>query len=453
MFCTIQLSKLDSTPLYVQLANELARLIKEGVLKPKTKLPTIRSLSQSLNINRDTVVSAYKLLENQSLVYGHVGSGTYVASFDFEQGFEPENTLISCSTLNFPSDYYPIRVIRELMNDIINIDGWSAFSDPLQRHRILLKQTIVDFLHTVGLETSAAQIRVMSNDQMLWSHLLKLHTTPYVCIEAYHDPSMATFLKSQGVHIFEIPMTPTGMDLVALESVLSQFPIAFICVSSYIQNPTGICYDEPTKKALLSLCTHYNCYLVDDITYIDFAYHTPIIQPLFSLDTSDRVITLYHFSKVYLSVLNYSFLILPLALSKRLFDLTTYTLNEHILSYYLRSDYLAYLRPLLLEQTRTLYLSVSETLKQLTPYVSTYADFGGLAFFLRPLQLDATAFTQHFLSFGIVISPCEIFSESCSEPFFRVSIAHLNEFQCSKLKTCLEALASTTTTIPIKIEC
>ena len=80
MFHTIHLSKSDPTPLYIQLASELSKLIQDNYLTEGMKLPTIRSLSKQLSINRDTVVSAYKLLENQGLVESHIGKGTYIST-------------------------------------------------------------------------------------------------------------------------------------------------------------------------------------------------------------------------------------------------------------------------------------------------------------------------------------------------------------------------------------
>ena len=116
MFCTIHLSKSDPTPLYIQLASELAHLIKIGEIPERTKLPTIRTLSRKLKINRDTVVNAYKVLENQGLVVAHVGSGTYVSPLTSQKDYESETNLqtISCSTLSFNKDYFPTSLITQL---------------------------------------------------------------------------------------------------------------------------------------------------------------------------------------------------------------------------------------------------------------------------------------------------------------------------------------------------
>ena len=79
MFHAVKLSKSDPTPIYIQLASELANLIEQDLLYEGMKLPTIRLLSKQLSINRDTVVSAYKLLEQQGLVESYIGKGTYIA--------------------------------------------------------------------------------------------------------------------------------------------------------------------------------------------------------------------------------------------------------------------------------------------------------------------------------------------------------------------------------------
>lgn len=84
MFNTIQIVKSSELPLYMQLANGLAGFIEEGQLSPGTKLPSIRSLARELGINRDTVVSAYKVLENKNLTYGQPGRGTYVKTSALE---------------------------------------------------------------------------------------------------------------------------------------------------------------------------------------------------------------------------------------------------------------------------------------------------------------------------------------------------------------------------------
>ena len=78
-FTSIQLNKTGITPVYRQLGDAFCMLIKRGALKPHRKLPAIRKLANSLRINNDTVINAYKYMESKGAVYSITGSGTYVA--------------------------------------------------------------------------------------------------------------------------------------------------------------------------------------------------------------------------------------------------------------------------------------------------------------------------------------------------------------------------------------
>ncbi len=76
----IRLSQHSGTPVYIQLADQLKYLIGIGELPPGARLPSARLLSSNLNINRNTVLSAYAILAAESFVAGHRGGGTLVAT-------------------------------------------------------------------------------------------------------------------------------------------------------------------------------------------------------------------------------------------------------------------------------------------------------------------------------------------------------------------------------------
>src|SRR5689334_6525001 len=76
----IRLSQQSGTPVYIQLADQLKYLIGIGELPPGSRLPSARLLSSNLNINRNTVLSAYAILATESLVTGRRGGGTLVAT-------------------------------------------------------------------------------------------------------------------------------------------------------------------------------------------------------------------------------------------------------------------------------------------------------------------------------------------------------------------------------------
>ena len=69
----------DKHPLYLYLAAQLEKDIKEGVLLPGTKLPPQRELADFLDINVSTITRAFKLCTQKGLLNGTIGRGTFVA--------------------------------------------------------------------------------------------------------------------------------------------------------------------------------------------------------------------------------------------------------------------------------------------------------------------------------------------------------------------------------------
>ena len=76
----------DKRPLYEQVVEKLEHLIVCGVLKPDSKMPSVRALAMELSINPNTIQRAYALLEQSGFLYTIVGRGNFVAPEESWQG-------------------------------------------------------------------------------------------------------------------------------------------------------------------------------------------------------------------------------------------------------------------------------------------------------------------------------------------------------------------------------
>lgn len=76
MNITIQRS--STIPIYKQIVTQLTNDIENGILAPKTQLPTVRHLAHSEQISCGTVKRAYDILEKQGLILKLTGSGCFV---------------------------------------------------------------------------------------------------------------------------------------------------------------------------------------------------------------------------------------------------------------------------------------------------------------------------------------------------------------------------------------
>jgi GntR family transcriptional regulator len=63
---------------YVQLVQQVKQAIRVGLLAPGDQLPKVRDVAQSLAINPNTVLKAYRELELEGLAEGRPGVGTFV---------------------------------------------------------------------------------------------------------------------------------------------------------------------------------------------------------------------------------------------------------------------------------------------------------------------------------------------------------------------------------------
>ncbi|HUR07396.1 MAG TPA: GntR family transcriptional regulator [Nonomuraea sp.] len=63
---------------YLQLVHQVKQALRLGTLRPGDQLPTAREVVESLAINPNTVLKAYRELEHAGLVQGRPGQGTFV---------------------------------------------------------------------------------------------------------------------------------------------------------------------------------------------------------------------------------------------------------------------------------------------------------------------------------------------------------------------------------------
>ncbi|MBR4173648.1 MAG: GntR family transcriptional regulator [Clostridia bacterium] len=79
----INLDFRDSRPVYEQICEKIKGLILGGVIKSGDKIMSVRDMASSLTINPNTIVKAYKELEQEGYIYSVQGKGYFVAEKSF----------------------------------------------------------------------------------------------------------------------------------------------------------------------------------------------------------------------------------------------------------------------------------------------------------------------------------------------------------------------------------
>ena len=439
MFATIQLVKSSQTPLYLQLANGLARFIENGQLSPGIKLPSIRSLAKELKINRDTVVAAYKILEQRGLAYGQTGSGTYVSTLATSNPLtspaEPfsfsNKNLINFSTIALPSDHCPIEVFEGISSELILQEGWEGFYDHNgKKYQNLLKE-ICKYFKQKGLQTNPSQIRIVKDSSKVLELLPKFTNRPGICIESpCRNPSI---FQQYGFKSFEIPLEPDGMDMLVLEETLKSQNIQYIYVTPYLQNPTGICYSYEKKLKLIALAKKYKAYIIEEDTYSDLLAGGLTYLPIYTCSQNKHVIHINNFSLLYLPKLFYSFVILPNQLKNIQINSLAYSFLDSIFHHYLCQGSWKQSQSMLIKHYKARYEKLLELINTyLLPYVSYYSCWGGIYIWLaiNSPHITAKDLYDALLSHHILVSPGLLFySDKCNHSYVRLSITQLNTCQ------------------------
>jgi GntR family transcriptional regulator len=74
----IEIDFRSDEPIYIQIVEQIRRLVATGELKQGDQLPTVRQLATDLRVNFNTVARAYRLLDEAGLISTQQGRGTYI---------------------------------------------------------------------------------------------------------------------------------------------------------------------------------------------------------------------------------------------------------------------------------------------------------------------------------------------------------------------------------------
>jgi 2-aminoadipate transaminase len=447
----INLRPESEEPLYKQLFEQIAGRIRSGDLPRGERLPATRELAGLLGLNRATVSAAYAMLEEQGLLSGQVGRGSFVrghsdppapevdwgamlpgtgtaASFGRDEiGF----VMSRPSTDLFPLDDFRATcqavLARRDLADILQLGSPSGF-EPLRRR--LLDDARAEHLagpHDDLLITNGCQQAL----DLIGRVLVRPGDT--VAVEDPIYPGLKNLLAGLGAQLAGIPVGPRGVDVAQAERVLRDKP-RFVVVTSNFQNPTGATLPLESRLALLEAARAAGVPVVENDAYGDLRYTGDPLPALKQLDARGGTVLLRSFSKVSFPGLRVGWVLGPKPLLDRLrqakeaADLHTDQLSQAVLLEFLESGRLekhrAHVRTAGAER-------LAATLAGCREFLPAGAEWtepeGGMNVWVRlPAPLDAGELLQRARQEGVAFLPGRYFSVSRPDPgALRLSFASL----------------------------
>lgn len=442
----------EDIPKYIQITTHLKKLIDNRYIKDGEKLPTIRELSNMLNVNKVTIVNAYKKLKADGYAYQKVGSGTYAKRREFISSFSREYSKILKelssneleNIIDFTGEtnsevYFPIEDFKHVINKVLDRDGGNALITKESLGYENLRKTINKSFWNGKLDLN--NILIVSGAQQGIDIASKaiVNINDNVVVEKPTYGGAISVFKWRRANIFELDLQHDGIDLHELEEVLKKNNISCFYTMSYFHNPTGVSYSLEKKLKLLELANKYDFYIIEDDYLSELIYDNNIKhEPLKSLDKYERVIYIRSFSKVFLPGIRLGYMITPSSFNETIqsskinTDIATSSLMQRALELYISEGLwkknIDYQQRLYKEK----YLLMKELInKELSDKVSYIDPKGGLYFYLeiKNKNINSQELFYKLKKKKIFITPGTILFKDSSNGnyFFRISFSQVSK--------------------------
>ena len=447
---SISIDKKSETPFYIQLYEQIKAYILDGVITEDYRLLPIRSLASILDVNNVTVINAYKLLEEEKLIYKKTGSGTYVMPtnelilwknegpqiFD-ESEYDLEKTandkILNFTSGTLESKLFPIKDFKKVIDEVLERDGGEAFTYQDSKGYKPLRTALADYVKKINIEVDAEDIYIISGAQQGIDIISKALLTngDYVFVESPTYLGALGAFKSRGAKIMEFPLLSDGPDLIELEKMLKLIKPKFIYTMPNFQNPTSCTYSERKKKHILLLCKKYDVMLVEDDYLSDFSYTSKNAVPLKAFDKDNRVIYIKSFSKIFMPGLRVAYLIIPNKLKEKVMsakyvsDISTSGLMQRVLEIYLKSNLWDKQIEYMKQQYSIRYLEAVRSVKKYLRGANFNQPMGGINLWIElPSGINGNELAEKSKKKNVLITPGNMFlMSSRGESFIRLSFA------------------------------
>ncbi|CAM3503087.1 PLP-dependent aminotransferase family protein [Halomonas sp. FME1] len=311
---------------YEQFADEIAALIREGVISPGERIPSVRQASRHHGISPSTVFQAYYLLENQGLITARARSGYFVREHAQRLRDEPRVTLqhadpaevkvseLAFSVLDslqdtqtvpfgsaFPSpELFPLtRLSTSMTRGLRALSPQQLVADMTAGHTDLRRQIALRYM-LGGIQRPIEELVITNGAMEALNLALQCVTQPgdLVAVESPAFYATLQVLERLKLRAVEIPVHPqNGIDLEVLAERLASLPIKACWFMSHLQNPLGASLSKERKRILYQLLKQHQVPMLEDDVYAELYFGSAPPVPVKAFDDEGLVIHCSSFSK------------------------------------------------------------------------------------------------------------------------------------------------------------
>ena len=319
-----QLDKNQASTLYKQIIEKIKDKIASGEWPPGTKIPSQRSMSDILKVNRSTINTALNELIADGLLEAAVGSGTRVANNSWSvlassaalwtpythrglqqpnlstiqkiNTYEFDDRVIRLGTGELSPEFYPKKLMQDTLRSIGENITSLGYEEPLGLSP--LREELCRYLARLQIAATPASLLIVSGGlqalQLISLGLLSRSSTLYLERPSYLF-SLNLF-QSAGIALRGFPMDNEGISLEALQAVPATTSRCLYTIPCF-QNPTGTTMTAKRRAELYDLCAAKRLPIIEDDVYRELWFDSPPPLPVKTLDKQGLVLYIGSFSK------------------------------------------------------------------------------------------------------------------------------------------------------------
>jgi 2-aminoadipate transaminase len=376
-------------PLYRQLGLWLRDEIAAGRLRVGDRLPATREFAERLGVNRQTVGSAYGLLENEGLVTGHVGKGSFVAAapetpatgwvslgVEPRPRFEPGEIHYHFDSSRPSEELFPVDEFRDAATQVLDSEDLTQILQLGSPHGLApLRQYILESARREGAAGPDDDVLITSGCQQAMDLVQRLVTAEgdvRIAIEDPVYPGVKNVFGQGRAKLVAMPVGQNGVEMRGLKTLLERERPRLLVVTPSFQNPTGGTMPLEAREKLVAMAQDIGALVVENGIYANLRYDGAELPPVKALG-GDRVLLLGSFSKLAFPGLRVGWVIGPRGVIARLAqirhwcDLHSDQLSQAILLQFAASWRLAAHREEVLRHGRARLLAVLQACRKSLP--------------------------------------------------------------------------------------
>jgi GntR family transcriptional regulator len=106
----------ESQAIYLQIADHMCESILVGIWKPGSRIPSIREMAESIQVNPNTVMRTYGFMEDQGIIRNERGIGFFLA----DQAYDMTRDLLrkGFESRDLPRVFRTMDLLRMGIDDL-----------------------------------------------------------------------------------------------------------------------------------------------------------------------------------------------------------------------------------------------------------------------------------------------------------------------------------------------